>query len=284
MEYEVHPAAECVRLMDDDELASLVADIKANGLVDAIVLGQVNSVATKKLVDGRSRLKACGLAGVEPRFETRQFADDAEIRAFVASRSERRNLTRGQSAMRLAMLWPEPQPGKKTKGSATTLSETNKVSTARISQARMVLRYSPELAIAVRDGVRSLDDAIKQVDAERKALESAEAMSARLRSEAPDLADLVVDGRIKLTEAVGALDERKRTADRERRTATELLNSVFNILWPRGSNPDEWAARLLTDVDLKFWLTTNGPLTADTLLSCAKTMQSIANQWRQSHD
>jgi len=53
--------------------------------------------------------------------------------------------------MGLALLYPEATPGKKTKGSATALSETNKVSTARISQARAVLRHSPELAAAVRD-------------------------------------------------------------------------------------------------------------------------------------
>lgn len=151
----------------------------------------------------------------------------------------------------------------------------------RVDAARMVLRHSQELARAVRDfvGDMTLDKAIKEVEASRKAIDSAEAQAARLRSESPDLADLVVDGRMTLLEAIAALDERKRTADRERRTATELLNTVFNVLWPRGGSPDEWASRLIVDVDSKFWPTTNMDLSSESLLSCAKTMQAIAEQW-----
>jgi hypothetical protein len=57
-------------------------------------------------------------------------------------------MSKGQQAMALAMIYPETHPGKKTKGSATLL-QSNKLSSARISQARTVLRLakqSPEHA------------------------------------------------------------------------------------------------------------------------------------------
>jgi hypothetical protein len=44
------------------------------------------------------------------------------------------------------------------------LSETNKVSTAR-----QVLHFSQELAMAVRDGSKSLDEALADVKAAREA-------------------------------------------------------------------------------------------------------------------
>jgi hypothetical protein len=46
----VHPAAECVRLMTDDELTSLAVDIKDNGLRDPIIIGRVNGAATDALI------------------------------------------------------------------------------------------------------------------------------------------------------------------------------------------------------------------------------------------
>lgn len=60
--YEVHPAANEWPLMDEATLAGLAADIKAHGLKVPIVLfdGMV--------LDGRNRLRACKVAGVEPDF------------------------------------------------------------------------------------------------------------------------------------------------------------------------------------------------------------------------
>ncbi len=52
----------------------------------------------------------------------------------------RRNLTKGQQAMLLAMMYPEGQKGKKV------VYEINNFSRARLSQARTVLRNSSKLA------------------------------------------------------------------------------------------------------------------------------------------
>jgi hypothetical protein len=94
---------------------------------------------------------------------------------------------KGEKAMALAMLYPEP--GKGGRGNKGKSSETEGFSSTRLSNARTVLRHSPALAIAVRDGVTKLDEALAQVKAERANLDTSESRLARLRAEAPDLAN-----------------------------------------------------------------------------------------------
>lgn len=94
-ELTIHPAALDYPLMPDDELASLAEDIACNGQRDQIILDQHG-----RLIDGRNRLEACRRAEVEPIFETREFADEDEIAAYVLSVNvEKRSLTNGQKAM-----------------------------------------------------------------------------------------------------------------------------------------------------------------------------------------
>src|SRR5690349_5540060 len=86
----IHPAAECYRLMTDEELASLTDDIRANGLNEPIKLGMVNGSSAQLIVDGRNRLRACEIAGVEPKFLTITFKDEEALKAYVKSANERR--------------------------------------------------------------------------------------------------------------------------------------------------------------------------------------------------
>ena len=167
---DIHPAAECVRLMDADELASLAASIKAHGQRDPINLGRVNGAASEVLIDGRNRLRACEIAGVEPRFQTIEFNDDEAVKAFIADKSEHRNISKGQKAMQIALLWPQPEKGGRGKKSKNH-KETLGFSSMRLSQARAVLAHSRELALAVRDGTTKLDEALKEVKAAREVID-----------------------------------------------------------------------------------------------------------------
>lgn len=90
--YPVHPAADLMPRLSDAGIAALAADIKANGLHEPVVLfeGQV--------LDGRHRLAACELAGVEPTFRTLATCPDPV--AFVLSINvRRRHLSTSQLAM-----------------------------------------------------------------------------------------------------------------------------------------------------------------------------------------
>lgn len=90
--YPVHPAANLMPRLSDAGIAALAADIKANGQHEPVVLfeGQV--------LDGRHRLAACELAGVEPTFRT--LATCPDPMAFVLSINvRRRHLSTSQLAM-----------------------------------------------------------------------------------------------------------------------------------------------------------------------------------------
>jgi len=82
-----HPLAQRMPPMLTDEYADLLADIKAHGLRQPIVLFE------GKVLDGLNRLRACDDAGVEPR--TEEFTGTkAEAEAFVLSLNvHRRHLT-----------------------------------------------------------------------------------------------------------------------------------------------------------------------------------------------
>jgi len=198
-------------MMPDAELAGLAADIKDNGLIHPVVTDATGKI----VIDGRNRLRACEIAGVEPNFEKLTGQDPA---AFIVSANlNRRNLTKGQQAMALAMIYPEPSKGGRGKKAANP-KETLGFSQMRLSQARSVFRHSRPLAEAVLAGTMKLDFALKKVDEDRDAASSADAKYTRLRTAAPDFADLVDDESMTVDEALAAMQQRESTNKVHRET------------------------------------------------------------------
>lgn len=272
----IHPAAEAYRLMTEEELASLAADITEKGQHDPIVIGRINGHAAEQLIDGRNRLRACEIAGVKPHFETRDFASDDDVIAFVKSRSERRDLSKGERAMGMALLYPEPEKG--GRGNKVKALETSGFSRQRLGQARQVLRFSPEMALAVRDGKMKLDEALAKVKDAQQAVQSEETMITRLQAEAPDLADLVAEDRMKAREAIAALDARIEDMRRKEITATSLVATLVNGWHPRGSDPAEYCARLTMNAKSKHWRPDDIPLTRETLRAVAAVVAALEDQ------
>jgi len=90
-EYKAHPAADMFPMMGETELAEMAKDIAENGLVDAIVLYE------GMVLDGRNRLAACKLAGIEPRFAV--IDNPRSPTMYVISKNlHRRHLTTSQRA------------------------------------------------------------------------------------------------------------------------------------------------------------------------------------------
>lgn len=94
-----HPISALFPLMFASELSTLAEDIRANGLRIPITLHE------GMVLDGRNRLRACELAGVEPRFE--EFAGGNPWGFVWSVNAERRHLSAGAKAV----AWSEYQEG-----------------------------------------------------------------------------------------------------------------------------------------------------------------------------
>lgn len=108
--YELHPLATIFPQITGEAFDELVADIRANGLREAITLFE------GQILDGRNRASACHAAEVEPRFEDWKPSHDGDTpQAFVISRNlARRHLNDGQRAAVAARL--ANHPGANAKG------------------------------------------------------------------------------------------------------------------------------------------------------------------------
>jgi ParB-like nuclease domain len=91
-----HPLADHFPMMDraSPEFRGLVASIKQVGLTEPITLFE------GKVLDGRNRLLACEEAGVEPRFEVFDAAEQTPLSFVLSKNLYRRHLTEGQKALK----------------------------------------------------------------------------------------------------------------------------------------------------------------------------------------
>ena len=151
---KLHPVAKLFPMLADNELQALASDIKANGLQQPCVMqGGV-------LLDGRNRLAACKLAGVEPRFTT--YDGDSPVAFIIGVNLQRRHLTVSQ---KLALgIEIEPHFAKEAK-------KRKLANLKRGSQA-------PEVEHCPTSGGKSRDQAAAAVGVSGKTLSAAKAVKA----------------------------------------------------------------------------------------------------------
>lgn len=101
--YQAHPAAEILPLMEGADLQALAADIRANGLREPIWLYEMER-GKRVVLDGRNRLRACVLAGVDPSF--RVYEGDDPVAFVVSHNVPRRHLSVAQKAACAAEMLP----------------------------------------------------------------------------------------------------------------------------------------------------------------------------------
>jgi len=147
-DYPAHRLAEIFPILPEAAIRELADDIVTCGQRVPIVLldGQV--------LDGRNRLAACSVAGVEPIFE--DYAGDDPLGFVLSHNLHRRHLTESQRAMVAAKLanLPPHRPGKGATlhPSAAEAGEMLSVSERSVKSARSVLR----------DGAEELQAAVEQ--------------------------------------------------------------------------------------------------------------------------
>lgn len=210
----VHQAAEVFPMLSPDELQELAEDIAANGLVHPLV------VKDGVLIDGRNRREACRIAKVQPK--TMELNGQDPVAYILSSNISRRHMTKGQRAMAVAMIAPGPEKG----GRGKTVRLPDGLNKQRVSEARAVLQWAPELSDAVLAGAESLDRAYG-VAADRKAkAEAPQRRLANLRAADVDLADKVVEGELDLDDAEAASRARRERERVQRQGVYDGLRSM----------------------------------------------------------
>lgn len=173
---KVHPVAELFPMMPTTELRELADDIRANGLAVPLV----RQGAT--LIDGRNRLAACRMAGIEPVF--REYEGDSPVAFIVAANLKRRHLEKGQKiALGLAIEPHFAEEAKKRQGARNDIVEIVPqseqarsrdqaasavgVSGKTLSAAKAIKEAAPEKFQEIIAGKKSVAKAKREVKAEK---------------------------------------------------------------------------------------------------------------------
>jgi len=138
---EFHEYADYFPMMDDDEFAELVDDVRENGLLEPIVLFE------GKILDGRNRYRACIESDVEPCYTT--YSGDSPVSYIVSKNIHRRHLNKTQQATILIDLKPAIQEEIRQQDEAAGIKRTEKGGTAEAPREKSG-RFTPR----PRDGGR----------------------------------------------------------------------------------------------------------------------------------
>ena len=89
--YEFHPLANIFPLLEGNDFDELVADIKAHGQLEPVVIHE------DKILDGRNRYRACLAAGINPNLVP--YRGDNPLAFVISANLHRRHLDESQRAM-----------------------------------------------------------------------------------------------------------------------------------------------------------------------------------------
>lgn len=241
MTLEAHPAAAVWPMLPEPDLRRLADDIAANGQMYPIVLD-----AEGRVLDGRNRLAACRIAGVEPVFET--YTGDPVARVLSAN-NERRHLSLPERAAATALTLAtngHRENGRWKRGSVPEVAITESRNTWQdaVRQAGLVLDHLPDLLQKVAAGEVALDAAVRKAtevrDTKKRRAELPDDLGAlvdagelsvgdalRRAKLAPRYAALVASGDLDLNEA----EHLNTRDDREHREAIgRYVNGLMSFL------------------------------------------------------
>ena len=238
---ETHPAADIFPMMREDELQALADDIKANGQQHPII-----RTAEGQILDGRNRLAACKLAGVEPTF-TEANGDDP-LALVVSLNVKRRNLTASQNAIAAAEV---SLLGEKfTHADRRQIAKTFGVNERYLANARSLADRAPDLAAAVKSGAMPLAVAYDELRGREREEEERNEAQARLQRR-PDLAELVEGGKLSLADALALIDREEREAEEARKRYRGYLADALRFLdWPGDHQLEQAVEAVADDPDL----------------------------------
>jgi hypothetical protein len=243
---KIHPITSLFPMLSEGELLDLAGSIRTEGQLEDIVVD-----ADGVLLDGRNRLAACEIAGVEPRFTTYTGSNPTAL--IFSKNIFRRHLSKGQQAVITVV-------ARSFSGhSLRREAKIHGLSRSRLPAANVVLTYSRELAEQVRIGALSLDNAYNTVSESKVRAAALQKQYDHLREHAPDLAEQVTESQITLADATAAVNERLETerlrqyvinadtmrlADGDTTPPLAELVERGDITWPEAhQRAEEFAAR-----------------------------------------
>lgn len=169
MQFEFHPYADLFPLIEGDDFAALVADVRANGIHQQIDIYQ------GKILDGRNRYRAAEAAGIEiERRDIRHFMPDlhGDPLDYVMSQNlRRRHMDESQRAM-VAARYANMRQGERTDLPQEPSANLPKVDQQTAAKALSISERALRSAKRVQE--RGVPELIKAVDRGRLAVSLAE--------------------------------------------------------------------------------------------------------------
>lgn len=205
---DIHPAAQLFPLIEGDAFDELVADIKVNGLREAVWINRDGV-----LLDGRNRIRACQKAGVKPAF--RQYDGLDEVGFIVSLNLKRRQLSKSQAAMLAVDILPMYEAEAKKR---------------KVHSGKQHHRGQPKVGAPVHQPLprapRAADHAASATGVSGRAVGQAK----RITDSAPDLAEQVRQGKTTLKEAEAEVRARqaKARAEADRKAELDSLLARLN--------------------------------------------------------
>lgn len=186
----VYPYASIFDMMKGEEFEALVEDIRQHGQSDPIVIGYLDEGLSREpvILDGRNRLRACEVLGVEPTFRTEDMLEPHEFADWIVSKNiRRRHLEKGQLAFLAAEGLAVEAEFAKARRKATQNNDAGRaevvnlppqaktgkardivakrfgVSGKSVSDAATVMKHDPDLAEAGKRGEVAPSTAARQI-------------------------------------------------------------------------------------------------------------------------
>ena len=174
---KIHPAAEIFPMLSDVEIRDLAKDITERGLQNHIITHE------GQLLDGRNRLAACILAGIEPK--SMEYGGDSPVGYVISANLRRRQLDPSQRAAVAVEI--EPMFAKEAKArmdvgrpkeGVAFLRQVNKgraseqaaavvsVSPRMVQEAKAIKKSNPEAFERIKSGAVTVHEAKKEIRGE----------------------------------------------------------------------------------------------------------------------
>ena len=204
-ELRFHPLADLFPLLEGEEFHGLVADVRANGLREPIILFE------GAVLDGRNRLRACQAIGIQAAFLPYHGKDP--LGYVISANLRRRHLSESQRAMVAAKLATLPQ-GQRQSGQLAGVPTQDEAAALLNVGERSVRR-----AAEVRDqGIAELKSAVDRGEVSVSAAADVATLSVQQQTE------VVAKGERKILEAAKAI--RAKRAEKRHRERVQRIADI----------------------------------------------------------